>query len=265
MGLIEDIQQLAQGDPTLQGIISSDNSYIDQLIGEAQGNLNFALKKLDAEHKLALGSDDQARATFLEKVADQLEQRIGRIPYDYERYTNRELQDYAQNTGRVQSDQKTALQRLDEDEQVLRQQADTEAAQARQDQAGDLNSRGILSSTRENATGLAGKNVKDLENKINLRAQDITRATTRDRQDINEGAARSLTDLGVAHNRSLEDITALARRGAIDQQQATDFGKEGANLDFQSQQTALERERKRLLAQAPSSATYLNELKGGYG
>lgn len=263
--LIGDIGRLAQSNPTLKGVIDSDNAYIDQLIGEAQGDLNLMLKKLDAEHKLALGSDDGARADFLERVADKLEERIGRIPYDYERYTSRELESYARESGRVVSDKTTALKRLDEDEKVLRENARLEADQERELQGAELNERGILSSTRENATGLAGKNVRTLEGAINRKEQEITRAVGRDRFDISQGANRSLEDLLTGHTQTLEDIKTDARRGAIDQEQATSFGKESAQREFENRKTALERERKRLMAQAPSSAAYINAMKGGYG
>lgn len=265
MDLVNDIRQLAQSNPTLQGIIDADNAYIDQLIGEAQGDLNLVLKQLDAEHKLALGTDDTARANFLEKVADKLEQRIGRIPYDYERYSTRELEDYARGSERITSDKTTALQRLDEDERVLRDEARLEADEARQLQDEALNQRGILSAPRTQATGIAGKEVSDLEGAIKRRSQEITRAVGRDRFDITQDATRSLEDLRLGRDRTLEDITTTARRGAIDQQQATEFGKERAQREFEARKTALERERKRLMAQAPSSASYIDAMKGGHG
>lgn len=263
--LIGDIGKLAAGNPTLKGIIDSDNAYIDQLIGEAQGDLNMMLKKLDAEHKLALGTDDQARASFLEKVADKLEERIGRIPYDYERYTSREIEDYARGSGRIVSDKNTALSRLDEDERVLRENARIDAEQARAEQDASLNERGLVSGPRESASGLAGKNIRTLEDAIKRKEDEITRSVGRDRFDLTQTAGRSLEDLGVNHTRSLEDIKTMARRGAIDQEQATTFGKQSAQAQFEAKRTALERERKRLMAQAPSSAAYINSMKGGYG
>lgn len=66
------------------------NKYVSELVNEANGDYDFVVKFLKKQYQMSLGTDDAARTKFFEDVADKLEERIGRIPYDYETLTARE-------------------------------------------------------------------------------------------------------------------------------------------------------------------------------
>lgn len=176
-------------------LTGSVNKYVDSLLSQSQGQLDLALKKLDTEHKLALGNNDAEQAKFLETVADGLEQKIGRIPYDYQRYNDRELKQYAMGQNNISSNKDLALKRLAEDERNLNEQAGQQKQKLGIDQqqlglqrqqlgmqqgvdnqamAEDLNQRGLLYGQRPvgmgQATGLTGLNgvAGSLANKQNL-------------------------------------------------------------------------------------------------
>lgn len=219
------------------------NKYIDSLIDEAKGDRNFIIKKLDAEHDLALGTDNQAQAQFLEKVADGLEKRIGRIPYDYEKYTARELEDYARNSRIVAEDKSTALTRLDEDERVYKEEARIAAKESRISKQEELASRGLIQGTLAQAGGIAGQEAGKLENEILMNENALDRAVGRERFDINTSAFRSDEENLLNKNRNLDDIKTTARRGAGDQIMAYNFGKEDANRQFNKTKTSLNRQR----------------------
>ena len=85
--------------------------------------------------------------------------------------------------------------------------------QERAAQGDTLNARGILSSTRENAIGLAGKEVGRLESTIGDRME----ALRRNREDINTSSTRAL-----------EDITTSSRRTAQGKQTTRDYQIEQA-------------------------------------
>ncbi len=179
-------------------INKSIDDYVNELITQSNGDYDFVAKWVESNYADALGTDNTQRADFLKKVANSLEQRIGTIAFDYET-----------NTYRTISDRDLALKRLDYDEQRVKEQNQ----QDREAQGANLNARGILSSTRENATGLAGKEVRTLEGSI----ADRMEALKRNRQDINLSA-----------DRSLEDITTSARRAADSSQTTKDYQIEQA-------------------------------------
>ncbi len=206
---------------------ANDNKYIDQLISEAGGQRDIIIKKLDAEHKLALGNDDVAKAAFLEKVADGVEQRIGRIPYDYERYTARELEQYAMNKGNIQDNTKLALDKLSMDEKNLGTQTDE-----------SLNQRGLLTGQDPNKLeGLAGSEYD----------RQVTQPVDMERQGINLSNNQQLASEGFRHTNAMQDLTVDTRRGAQDQENATTFGKDAANSDYETKMKALERQRQQLI------------------
>lgn len=202
------------------------DDYMNEVIAQSNGDLNFASKWIEAAFTKALGTDDVARAQFIKKVANALEAKVGTIAFDYEN-----------DTYRVTSDRDLALSRLNQDEQRLKETAN----QARETQAGDLNARGILSSTRANAQGLAGKEVGILEGNIG----DKFEALRRNRENINIGSERDLAD-----------ITTGARRAAIGEQNTR---------DYQTEQAKRINEKNQALARAKASAdkatneTYLKQ------
>lgn len=225
-----------------------DDKYIDSLIKEAKGDFEFILRKLDNDHKIALGTDDVARANFLEKVADELEKRIGTIPYDYERYTKRELQDLATGTERITSDRDLALARLDEDEQILKRELQKTQLEDTQLTKEDLNARGMFSS------GVADKELADLSGEYDEKRAAIERALGRERFDTNTAATRGLYDLTTNSTRRQEDMTVEARRAAQGAEDIYSFGKEGAKRDYDARKKAYERERAKLDASRRGSA-----------
>jgi hypothetical protein len=227
----------------LSALDTSVDNYINDLISEAQGDRDFIVRQLDAQHKLALGTDDVARAQFFEKVADQLETRIGRIPYDYERFTKRELEDFARGETRLTENKDIALRRLAEDEAVLQRQLQQDVGQERQTQAEQLNARGILSSTREGAQGLAGSEVGRLERDVTARQEALNRAIGRSREETNQTFGRGIEDITTSKERNLEDLKTTARREGIDAQQSRDFGVESADRKLSAEKKRLERQR----------------------
>ena len=220
------------------------DAYIDELMASAQGQRDLVVKQLDADHKMALGTDDRARAEFFEAVADKLEQRIGRIPYDYEKYTTRELEDYARTEDRLSLDRDQALSRLFEDENVQGSAIQREAERNRQTQAENLNARGILSAKRDSVGGLAGQEVGRLEGDIGRQYEALNRQVGRQAENTELGFTRGIEDATRARDRNLSDIQTKYRRAGIDAQQAFDEGKERADFQLNEQKKSLERQRK---------------------
>lgn len=242
----------------------SVNKYIDSLISDAAGQRDLILKKLDAEHKLALGNDDQARAKFLETVADGLEQRIGRIPYDYQRYSARELEDYAMGSRNIADNKKLALDKLQADDALSRDSLKREQTVSNQNQAEDLNSRGVINGqTRDNAVGVGGQQVGIQNNDFNSRFQALDNNLGFGTAGINLGANQQQGALDFSHKNKMEDLTTDARRGALDEQNAYTFGTDSANLEYNNKMKALERQRALLQTNAAARAGTATGIQKG--
>lgn len=247
----------------------SVNKYIDDLMSEAGNRRDLLLKRLDAEHKLALGNDDTARAEFLERVADGLEQKIGRIPYDYQRYSARELESYAMDTKQNEQNRSLALQKLENDEKALRQ----EQISTNKTAVEELNARGLLEGQRpivepdanigpapiQGLTGLAGATAGS----VNQQFANRWGQSDLNRQGVNLSADQFNEQRGFQNRNLMEDLTVDARRGAQDQQNAFTFGREGANLDYEEQRKALERQRDELKRKAQMQAQTLGGKNQG--
>lgn len=199
---------------------ATDN-YINSLLDQSKGDRDLAIKKITQEHDLAVGNDDQQTAQFLEKVASALETKIGRIPYDYKVATER-----------TETAAKTALDRLFEDEKIWMRETDQSNKEARVGQQEQLLQRGILSGTREGAKGLAGEEVKTLEQKMQDKLEAYQRAK-----------GRQVADIGTEKQTTLEDLQTGARRGVQDVQMSTSLGKESVNRSFDARAKELERQR----------------------
>ena len=236
------------------------DEYINSLISEAKGDKEFIIKKLTAEHQLALGNNDSQTAQFLETVSDALEKKVGRIPYDYEKYTARELEDYAKSKSRLESSSDLALKRLAEDEAYLKQGVDANALIDRRNQESTLNQRGIIQGTREQAQGLAGQEVKTLETDIDRRYQALAKSIGREKENIGISKTQGLEDLALSKNRSLEDLKTEARRSAENQQLSTSFGTESANRSFEARKKALEAQRQEM--RIPTLSSSYNYIYG---
>jgi len=175
----------------------SIDKYVQDLMDFAKDDYDFAAKWIEDQYTDATGADDQARKDFLKSVANELENRIGTIAYDY-----------GTKKYRLEEDTTKALTRLNEDEQVARKELGVTSQLERENQNSVLNQRGIIQGTRENATGLASRDIGLLEGNIQKRFDALDRVMGRDREDIT-----------TASERGLEDITTSARRageGAVD-------------------------------------------------
>lgn len=243
------------------------NKYTDDLIAESKGQRDLMAKKLDAEHKLALGNDDVEKAKFLETVADQLEQKIGRIPYDYQRYTQRELDTYALDKNDIATSKKLALERLANDEKSL----SGEQTSANKSKLEDLNARGLiegqkpLTSTEPGPSpitglkGIAGAQVAPQNTSFDTSFGNLGIQKEGIINDANSANARR----DLAHTNTLQDIQTDARRGAQNAENANTFGQASNDLNYNEQLKALERKRDELLRKSREQATTLGGKQAG--
>ena len=206
---------------TLQEYEDRANRTADELISRAEGDRDFAIRQLDAEHKVALGQNDQERAKFLEQVANKLEERIGTIPYDYK-----------VGVTRLEETKSRALERLARDEAELRRKLGIETEQARQTQGETLSKRGLLTGPRMETVGLGSGEVGRLEDEIEAKFQALERGATEGREDITRTATRGV-----------EDVTSKQRRLALTTGRTYDFGKEQAERDLEAERQRVERQR----------------------
>jgi hypothetical protein len=225
---------------SFNNVYSGFSNEIDKYVGElkkfAKDDYDFAAKWIESQYKEALGTDDAQRTQFLKNVANELERQVGRIAYDYQ-------------TGkyRAEQDKTMALTRLAEDEKVARQNLTTQTAMEREAQGASLNSRGLLAGTRENAEGLAGRDIGLLESNIQNRFDALNRSVTRQTDDVNQGFTRGL-----------EDLTTGARRAGDDSIQQRSYGLETAQRAMEQRNLQAEQERKR-------QKDYLAALSGSLG
>jgi len=236
------------------------NKYIDTLISEAKGQRDLIIKKLDAEHKMALGNDDQARARFIESVADSVETKIGRIPYDYERYTKRELDEYALGNREIAESKNLAMAKLDEDERAFDANLGFDQGNENRATVEDLNARGMMEGQKVNnglninqtgynpllgLSGLAGATA----NVNNTGFGNLNTATKNSlglqREGVSMEAGQAQRRLDFDHTNTMADLKVDARRDAQDQQHAYSFGKEEANANYEAMKRTLERQRAR--------------------
>ncbi len=230
------------------------NQYYDQMISDAQGDRDYIAKYLDAQHEIALGKNDSAQAAFLEKVANKVEEEIGRIPYDYEKYTARELEDYAKTTKQLTEDKDKVLSRLNQDDQTAREGKEIEWGQARQNQAESLVSSGLLTGTREKAGGIAGQRVGQLETQIKREGEALDTTLQRGTEDTMTTFNRGIEEAETSKTRNTQDIADKYRRQAIDTQLTYDQEKERAERALQAAKNQAEQARKVALYQAQGGA-----------
>jgi hypothetical protein len=203
------------------------NKYIDELKGEAQGDFDFITKFLKRQFETALGTDNQARAEFFSKVANQLEKRIGRIPFDFDLKTGREKVDIA-NFLRRQDIEDTDLRAREAEFEQQQEFATGIETEQRKEEFG---ARGLLDS------GLQVKRRQQQEEARKLSTDPIRRAFDLERTRRTEQSKEAQLQSG----RRLEDIQTGARRGAEDVQFGFDKGSEAAQLDFEKRLSAIER------------------------
>lgn len=232
----------AKPDPTATGggfdqyvgdLNKNIEDYANQLRGEAQGDYDFAIKWLTANHELALGKDDKARAEFFEKVADKLEEKIGRIPYDYFQKTDREKKDVMDFLKAQNMEEEDRIAR----EKEFQKQQDFAKGIEKQQTQQEFNTRGLLGS------GIQQKQEAQQAEKRQLFETDPFY-----RRSALEGAQRGLqTQRGVLESqRRLQDIQTGARRGGTDAQNEFVYGQE-------SQKRALDKKLAEILRTENSS------------
>lgn len=239
------------------GQISGEvNKYVDELINQAKGDYDFAAKWIENNYKLALGSDDGAAANFLKQVANTLEEKVGRIAFDYQTGTYRANQDADLGSNRTIRNRDMALARLDQDEVAFKENYDREANLARDAQNASLNERGILTTSRDKADGLAGREIRNLEAGLTSELDAYNRALSRDREDINLSSGDQLEDIGIAKNRSLDDLTTNARRAGIDETNQRQYNLDSVQRVLDQKKLEAEKQRRSLLNQTRSYADY---------
>jgi len=217
--------QLQQQDPELHGEI---NKYIDELKGEAQGDYEFVVKYLKKQFEMSLGTDDTARAEFFSKVANQLEERVGRIPYDFELKTGREKEDYANFL--KEKDMEDTDQRAQELE--FQAQQDLAAKREQKEITEGANERGMLGS------GIEKRQQAEVAEERKVTQQDPQQRVFAYQQARRDEERRIG---GVTSERNLADITTEARRGGQDEQFNYDKGSEGAKRSLDKRLAELER------------------------
>lgn len=234
---------LASYQSALDPIQAEFDRYIDGLLNIAQGDLDRASKIIEENFQTALGTDDRARADFFKEVANQLENKVGRIVFDYQTGKNRLEDDIARETARTTENRDLALSRLAEDRQLAREGLLREAQNARREQGTALNRQGILAGTREGAQGLAGRETQDLESEINRRFDALARESGRAGEDITRESSRDLADIQRTGQRDLENLTTESRRLGQDAQFGRDRQLEQAQAEFEREQRRIEADR----------------------
>lgn len=208
--------------PVLQQISPDQASNIDKYVADlranTQQNYDLVVKYLKTAHEQALGVKDDARAAFLEQVANAYEKQVGRIPFDYETKTTREKQDIANYLKSSELMKQDALTR----EKQFGAQQGFEKQQEQKQLAESMNTRGFLNSGIQQGES----------NKLALARQLFTEDPFY-RQISLEKTQRAEADRlkQLQSGRTLEDLTTGARRDALDTQTAFNKGTEAAALD----------------------------------
>lgn len=194
------------------------DKYVADLKATSQQNYDFVVKYLKQQHEAALGSNDQARAKFLEQVANTYEKQVGRIPFDYETKTTREKQDIANYLKSSELMKQDALTR----EKQFGEQQGFEKKQEQKQLAESMNTRGLLNSGIQ----------KGESNKLALARQLFTEDPFYRSLNL-EKTQRAEADRlkQIQSDRNLFDITTGARRDALDTETAFTKGTEAATLD----------------------------------
>lgn len=227
----------------LAGLNEGTDNYISQILEQAGGDKDFAIKILTRDHELAVGSDDAQTAAFLEKVSDDLEAKIGRIPYDYEITSKRIGEDLSRKTEVTNRDTNLALSRISEDEKIWKDQFARESGDVRQSESESLSERGLLQGKRGEAEGLAGREVGRTEGSLSRTLSAYDRALGRDVSDIETSREDTLFGAERLASRGEDDAKTIARRGVVDAGDTFTFGTEDAQRRYEARQKELERQR----------------------
>jgi hypothetical protein len=230
------------------------NKYIDELKGEAQGDYDFVVKFLKKQFETALGTDDSARAEFFSKVANQLEKRVGRIPFDFDVKTGREKVDIANFLRRTDIEDTDLRAR----ELEFQQQQEFATGLETEQRKEEFGARGLLDS------GLQKKRASQQAEARRLQTDPVRRAFELERTRRGEQVGEAKLQSG----RRLEDIETSARRGGEDVQFGFEKGSEAASRDLEKRLAAVERtgaqERRTVLGQLTQEELLKKQL-GQFG
>lgn len=239
------------------------DAYIGELEKITNGDYDFIAKWLESNYKEAVGNDDGARQQILKEVANDLEKKVGRLGYDYQTGKYQIEENYNIGTTRLNEDTSTALSRLKQDEVELKRDWEMKAKATRQQEAGNLNQRGILSSTRENATGLAGSVVGETEKALGYGWDAINRAYQEGTADITRNQTRGLADLGLNKQRGLEALTTGTRRGYEDTSSNYNKSMESAKRERDYKLAQLQAQKKQSYSMLPSLSDTISFRSSG--
>jgi hypothetical protein len=222
----EDLKEKVKSED--RGLYDKINKYIDDLKEEAQGDFAFVTKFLKKQFEFALGTDDTARAGFFAKVANTLEERIGRVPYDFEKFTGREKEDIANFLKK--KDMEDSEQRKEEIE--FRKQQSLASEKEKKQVAQAASSRGMLGS------GIQKRQEAEVAEERKVNIVDPKERVFAYRQALRDEDRR----LGkIQSERNTEDITSKYRRLGQDTQFDYNRGMEGAERDLSKKLAAIDR------------------------
>ncbi len=205
------ISSFADKDKYLQEV----EKYAAELESTAKDNFDFITKFLDKQHASALGTSDSDLARFYEDVSSSLEEKIGRIPFDFQNRTAREKEDL-----------QNELASIAEAKRRIREQSEFESGLETEQREQEFNTRGLLGS------GIQAKKAQEQERARQLRlAAQIEPLQERERL------------AGIGSTRSLEDITTQARRDAQDFSLSEEQTREGSQLELDQRLAEIRREK----------------------
>lgn len=229
--------------------------WANEMINQAQGDFDFVAKWIESEYKKAVGSDDKQTQAFLDSVANKLEEKVGRIQFDYETGKYRKEEDRQT----IEDTRSKLLTRLDQDQQLETKNLLRETREGRQNLGEGLNERGLINGSMKE--GLVGEEFRDYDTEVNDRFTALERAFGREREDVNLEA-----DLGVRGiNRDIEDLTTGARRGIIDETDERNMSTEEAQRRKESAIREANRQKELELLQGKGQAENQARNKLMYG
>lgn len=237
--------------------------YIGELENITNGDYDFIARWLESNYKEAVGNDDGARQQIIKEVANDLEKRVGRLGYDYQTGKYRIEQDAQTQTTRLNENTTTALNRLKADEQQLKAEWEMKAKETRQNEAGNLNARGILNSTRDAATGLAGSVVRNTEQGLGLSWDALQRSVNQQREDTLLNQSRGLTDISLQKDRGIQDLGTSTRRGYEDQSNTYNYQLQSAQREKERKLAELKRQKSESLWAAKNYAESASRVSSG--
>ena len=217
-------QQITQLDPEAAKAI---DSYIDELKGEAQGDFDFVTKFLKRQFETSLGSNNVAKAEFFSKVANQLEKRIGRIPFDFDQKTGREKEDITNFLRRSSLEDTDLRAREVEFEKQEEFKQEVQTGQRKEEFSG----RGLLGSGLEKKREQQQAEARKLETDPRRRAFELERSRR----------AEQVQEAGLQSGRRLEDIKTGARRAGEDTEAGFARGTESAERSLEQRLAGISR------------------------